>query len=214
MKKNFLVMAFGMVAMLMLSIPAQVSAQKLSSEDKAAIKKLAQKWENDGYRVSSMAFTMEEKIADYRMKIKSNPDLVELTSEGDGKSSFSAEMAAQNAAALQYATAAGSIIQGGIEREFGNIDEDYDKFHGSYIQDVAKYIMPLLHKEMKFSKREAGKYYVIVGYTLSEEKAEEIREKAFDEALDKSQKTIKNGQDFGLKVRKYVKENVNPLEEE
>ena len=214
MKKNILVIAFGVAAMLMMSIPTQVSAQKLSSKEKSAIKKLAKKWENDGFRVTSLAFSMEEKIADFRMKIKSNPDLVELTSEGEGKSSFSAEMAAQNAAALQYATAAGSIIQGGIEREFGNIGEDYDKFHGSYIQDVAKYIMPLLHKEMTFSKKEAGIYYVKVGYTLSEERASEVREKAFDEALNEQQKTIKNGQDFGLKVRKYVKENVNPLKEE
>ena len=212
MKKNILVLALGMVAMLMMSKP--VCAQTLSSDDKKAIKELAATWSRDGYRSTSMAYTMEEKIAAYRLKLKNNPDLVELTSSGDGKSSFSAEMAAQNAAALLYATAAGSIIQGGIEREFGNLNGNYDAFHGSYIQDVAKYIMPLLHKEMKFSKKDGNVYSVMVGYTLSEEKASEVREKAFDEALNEQKKTIENGQDFGLKVRKYVKENVNPLEEE
>ena len=203
MKRNG-VLVFGMIAMLFASTP--VGAQTLSKSEMKAVKALAKDYAKDGYKSTSMAYTMEEKITEFRLKLKANTNLVEIVSQGEGVSSFSAEMAAENAASIRYATAAGSVIKGGIEREFGNITENYDKFHGSYIQNVAKFIMPLLKKQMMFSKKEGGTYYVKVGFLLDENKAKEAREKACDEALN----TIANGQVFGKSVRKYVDEEVYP----
>lgn len=165
----------------------------------------------DGFKSESMAFTMYESIAAFRQKLISNSNLVEIISDGIGASSFAAEMQAQNAAAINYATAAGSVINGGMERDFGTVDKDngaYDVFHGAYIQDVATFVMPLLQKSMKFVKKDGNDYVVRIGYVLDENNAFQAREKAFDKALKKAG----DGMTLGEGIRKYVKETVKPGE--
>lgn len=175
-----------------------------------AVSQLVKQFTDEGYKSSSMAFTMEEEITAFRKKLLSNSNLVEIFSEGKGPSSFAAEMAAQNAASIQYATAAKSVIEGGMEREFASTAENggpnYEVFHGAYTQNVASFITPLLKKEMKFSKLENGNYYVKIGYLIDENKASIAREKAFDKSLEK----LANGQMIGEAIRKYVKEIVKP----
>lgn len=164
-------------------------------------------YSSDGFKTESMAFTMYEVIYSYRQKLIANSDLVEIISEGVGSSSFAAEMNAQNAASIKYATAAGSVISGGMERDFGNLsaNKSWDAFHGAYVQDVANFIMPLIKKEMKFYKKEGGNYVVKVGYTVDEAKAAEARAKAAEKALE----DVADGQVFGESVRKYIKERIN-----
>lgn len=205
--KRIFVFVIGLITMCFMSSVAL--GQSLSKSDKKAVKALAKEYAADGFKSTSMAYTMEEKIAEYRSKLKANPDLVEIVEDGKGASSFSAEMAAQNAAAIKYATCAGSIIKGGMERAFGNMGEEYDKIHGNYVQNVAEFIMPLLKKYMLFSKREGGSYIVRVGYLLEENSAKKAREKAFDATIE----NLANGHVFGEKVRKYVDEMVNPSQQ-
>lgn len=171
------------------------------------VEQMVKEYTADGFKTESMAFTMYESIATFRQKLISNSNLVEIVSDGEGASSFSAEMQAQNAAAIKYATAAGSVITGGMERDFGKVEGGaYDVFHGAYVQDVASFVMPLLQKNMKFVKKSGDNYVVRVGYILDENSASKARNKAFDEALKKAG----DGMTLGEGVRKYVKEFVKP----
>lgn len=169
---------------------------------------LVKQFTADGYKSQSMAYTMREIINKFRTKVQSNENLVEIISDGSGASSFAAEMSAANAACLKYATQAGSVVRGGMERDFGSLGKDYDNFHGTYVQNVAKFVMPLLKAEMTFVKKEQNKYFVRIGYTLDEVKAAQARNNAFNEALQDEA----NGQIFGEQARKYVNEIVRPEE--
>lgn len=169
---------------------------------------LVKQFTADGYKTQSMAYTMRESISKFRTKLQSNENLVEVISDGSGSSSFAAEMSALNAAGIKYATQAGSVVRGGMERDFGALGKDYDNFHGTYVQNVAKFIMPLMKAEMTFVKKEQGKYTVRIGYLIDEAKAAEARRNAFNEAL----KDQANGQVFGENARKYVDEIVKPEE--
>lgn len=180
--------------------------KSMQKDNYETIERLAKEYKAEGFVSESMAYSMEEKIAAFRNKLVNNENLVEIVSEGKGASSFAAEMQAQNAAAIQYATAAGSVVKGGMERDFGNTNENWDAFHGSYVQNVADFIMPLLKKEMKFTKREDNLYVVKIGYILDEKSALEARTKAYDEAMKK----IAGGMAFGEGVRKYIEEVIRP----
>lgn len=171
------------------------------------VEQMVKEYTADGFKSESMAFTMYESIATFRQKLISNSKLIEIISDGEGASSFSAEMQAQNAAAIKYATAAGSVIKGGMERDFGKVEgEAYDVFHGAYVQDVASFVMPLLEKNMKFIKKSGNSYIVRVGYILDEAKALQARSKAFDTALKKAG----DGMTLGGGIRKYVNEDIKP----
>lgn len=162
----------------------------------------------DGYKNQSMAYTMRESITKFRNKLQSNENLIEVISDGSGSSSFAAEMEALNAAAIKYAAQAGSTVRGGMEREFGSLGKDYDNFHGAFVQNVAKFIMPLMKAEMTFVKQSQNGYSVRIGYIIDEDKAREARHNAFDEAL----KDQAHGMVFGENVRKYIDEVVRPEE--
>ena len=170
---------------------------------------LVKQFTADGFRTQSMAFTMRESITKFRSKLQSNEKLVDVYADGEGKTSTAAEMEALNAAAMKYATQAASVIKGGMERDFGSLGEDYDNFHGTYVQNVAKYVMPLLKQEMTFIKKEQNLYVVRVGFIIDENKAADVRRKAVDEALENSA----NGLAFGEGVRKYINEIVRPEEQ-
>lgn len=182
------------------------SNQVVVEED--PVGELVKQFTAEGYKTQSMAYTMRESIAKYRSKVQANENLVEVISEGSGSSSFAAEMSANNAAAIKYATQAGSVVRGGMERDFGTLGKDFDNFHGVYVQNVAKFIMPLMKAEMTFVKKEQGKYFAKIGYLIDEVKASEARHNAFNEAL----KEQANGQVFGENVRKYIDEIVRPEE--
>lgn len=169
---------------------------------------LVKQFTADGYKTQSMAYTMRESISKFRTKLQSNENLVEVISDGSGSSSFAAEMSALNAAGIKYATQAGSVVRGGMERDFGALGKDYDEFHGTYVQNVAKFVMPLMKAEMTFVKKEQGKYTVRIGYLIDEAKASEARRNAFNEAL----KNQASGQVFGENARKYIDEMVKPEE--
>lgn len=182
--------------------------QSCSSSKNLNVKELVAQYTADGYKTQSMAYSMTESMTKFREKLQSNKKFIEIISDGSGASSFAAEMEALNAAGIKYATQAGSIIRGGMEREFGSLGNDYDKFHGTYVQNVAKFIMPMMRAEMTFVKKEQNTYHVRIGYIIDEEQAKEARHNALNETL----KEQAAGQVFGENVRKFVDETVRPEE--
>ncbi len=180
------------------------------------VEEMVKNYTAEGYKTTSMAFTMYESIYAHRQKLLASTDNVEIVSDGVGASSTSAELNALNAAALKYATAAGSVVRGGMERDFGNSSEGgaYEVFHGTYVQDIQEMIIPLLKASMVFHKTDRdvdGRQVerVRVGYIVNEQNASQVRDKAFGHALEKSGL----GMAFGETVRKYIQEMVRPSNE-
>lgn len=208
MRKHFCLSKVIAILFLFASLcNSSVSYAQLSKQGKKAVKELVKRYNSEGYKSESMLYTMSEEISRFRQKVETG-DYTVLTSDGAGASSFAAEASALQAAASLYATAAGSTITAGLEREIGNVGENYDIFHGSYVQNVQKYITPLLKKEMKFIKQNSNIVSVRVGYSIDEKSAKKARE----EALDATVKTVAEGQAFGDAVRKYVEQNVSVTE--
>ena len=208
MRKHFCLSKVIAILFLFASLcNSSVSYAQLSKQGKKAVKELVKRYNSEGYKSESMLYTMSEEISRFRQKVETG-DYTVLTSDGAGASSFAAEASALQAAASLYATAAGSTITAGLEREIGNVGENYDIFHGSYVQNVQKYITPLLKKEMKFIKQNSNIVSVRVCYSIDEKSAKKARE----EALDATVKTVAEGQAFGDAVRKYVEQNVSVTE--
>lgn len=195
------------LAILTLTVLA-IFMQSCSSSKNLNVKELVAQYTAEGYKTQSMAYSMTESMTKFREKLQSNKNFIEIISDGSGASSFAAEMEALNAAGIKYATQAGSVIRGGMEREFGSLGNDYDKFHGTYVQNVAKFIMPMMRAEMTFVKKEQNTYHVRIGYIIDEEQAKEARHNALNETL----KEQAAGQVFGENVRKFVDETVRPEE--
>lgn len=195
------------LAILTLAVLA-IFMQSCSSSKNLNVKELVAQYTAEGYKTQSMAYSMTESMTKFREKLQSNKKFIEIISDGSGASSFAAEMEALNAAGIKYATQAGSVIRGGMEREFGSLGNDYDKFHGTYVQNVAKFIMPMMRAEMTFVKKEQNTYHVRIGYIIDEEQAKEARHNALNETL----KEQAAGQVFGENVRKFVDETVRPEE--
>ena len=195
------------LAILTLAVLA-IFMQSCSSSKNLNVKELVAQYTAEGYKTQSMAYSMTESMTKFREKLQSNKNFIEIISDGSGASSFAAEMEALNAAGIKYATQAGSVIRGGMEREFGSLGNDYDKFHGTYVQNVAKFIMPMMRAEMTFVKKEQNTYHVRIGYIIDEEQAKEARHNALNETL----KEQAAGQVFGENVRKFVDETVRPEE--
>ena len=195
------------LAILTLAVLA-IFMQSCSSSKNLNVKELVAQYTAEGYKTQSMAYSMTESMTKFREKLQSNKNFIEIISDGSGASSFAAEMEALNAAGIKYATQAGSVIRGGMEREFGSLGNDYDKFHGTYVQNVAKFIMPMMKAEMTFVKKEQKTYHVRIGYIIDEEQAKEARHNALNETL----KEQAAGQVFGENARKFVDETVRPEE--
>ncbi len=195
------------LAILTLAVLA-IFMQSCSSSKNLNVKELVAQYTAEGYKTQSMAYSMTESMTKFREKLQSNKKFIEIISDGSGASSFAAEMEALNAAGIKYATQAGSVIRGGMEREFGSLGNDYDKFHGTYVQNVAKFIMPMMRAEMTFVKKEQNTYHVRIGYIIDEEQAKEARHNALNETL----KEQAAGQVFGENARKFVDETVRPEE--
>ena len=195
------------LAILTLAVLA-IFMQSCSSSKNLNVKELVAQYTAEGYKTQSMAYSMTESMTKFREKLQSNKNFIEIISDGSGASSFAAEMEALNAAGIKYATQAGSVIRGGMEREFGSLGNDYDKFHGTYVQNVAKFIMPMMRAEMTFVKKEQKTYHVRIGYIIDEEQAKEARHNALNETL----KEQAAGQVFGENARKFVDETVRPEE--
>lgn len=176
------------------------------------VEEIVREYKTDGYRQESMAFTMYELIKKHREKLQSNENLVEIYGEGEGLTSSGARQEALNAAAIAYATAAGSIVSGKMEREFTRTGkEKFEMFHGAYIQDVSKFVMPLLKESMAFLKTDPtdSSQRIKIAFLLDEDKARNARNEALNNALKKSEL----GQEFGQRIRDYVNEKVQPNQE-
>lgn len=179
------------------------------------VEELVNEFKADGYKQVSVAFTMYELVSKHREQLLQNKNLIEIYGEGGGQSSTIARLNASNAAAIAYATAAGNVISGKVEREMMNAEEkSFEIFHAAFIQDVTKFIMPLLKESIMLSKTDPAaspseRIKVKIAFLIDEEEAKNARDKALTNALEKSE----IGQKFGRKIREYINEKVEPNQE-
>lgn len=167
-------------------------------------------WKREGFKMTGAmsTFSMRQALDYHNSKILSDRDrfvAVMGTSEGAGmKDLTSASLVAQNDAAIRYAQAAGSVISGGIGREFANFSEQGAKLMGAYTQKVSEYIMPLMKESFAIFKVDGEYYHVRTYYIIDEVSALKAREEAMDKAL----KETATEQVFGSSVNTWVKEFV------
>lgn len=174
-------------------------------------------WQNEGFKPSgsNSTFTMYDMLQMHNDKILSDPDrYISVFGTGQAKDKASARYAALNNAATTYATQAGSVISGGMSRQFSDMSEDVTKLMGAYTQKVQQYIMPYLKESVAVFKTEndiqTGKPEILfeVYYLLDEEKAMSVRKQAIDESLQETA----TEQVFGTAVDEWVKTFVTPEE--
>ena len=193
------------------SVCCMTSVAKSNKAEQKAVAKQVKDLKAQGYTyVGSTAFSLEEVLTNFRSELRSHPDYIELVQEGRGSSLTAATLEALNSAAVTYATAAGSVVDGGLGRDVGNALSYHDKFTAMYKQKVQNFIMPCLQSRIVL-KRVNPKSKLIetrISYIIDETKAIGARKQAAEEALREVNADAK----FGEIVNEFVKNVVNPQE--
>ncbi len=169
-------------------------------------------WQADGYKIDGTR-TMYDKLVAHYAKLDANDSLVEVEGTATGTEKADARMYCLNDAAISYASAAKSIIEGGISRQFSNFTESGIKLMGAYTQKVQSAIVPFL-KESVAVYRDAtknGKPVIEydIYYIVDENSAAKVRKDAIDQAL----RETATEQIFGTAVDEWVKQFVRPTEQ-
>ena len=187
---------------------------ELSTSDKKVSKRGTEakvaEWESQGYTLSGAmsTFTMYDLLERHNNKLLS--DEVRYASafgtgtDEDGELSV-ARIYALNDACTNYATAAGSVVSGGISRQFSNFGEQGLKLMGAYTQKVAKYVTPYMKESVAVKRTTQKGLEVEVFYLIDEQHASMVRKQAMDEAL----RETATEQIFGTAVDEWVKEFVS-----
>lgn len=186
--------------------PQQVQQTMAPDED------VVTEWKKEGYKLTGAmsTFTMRSCLDAHNKKVLENPERfvpLEGTSEGNKMSDLtSASLVAQNAAAINYAQRAGSVIEGGIARQFSNLAQSpqVTKLMGAYVQKVAQLIIPNMKESFSIYKEEENEYIVRTFFILDEDLAAKAREKAMQQAL----KETEMEQEFGNSVKMFTSEFV------
>lgn len=187
----------------------QQQTAKLQEEAMSGSKVKVKEWKAEGYSLtgSMSTFTMYDLLERHNNLINSDPTrYVPVFGTGIGIELSEARDYALNNAAITYASAAGSVVSGGLARQYSNFGEQGMKLMGAYTQKVPEYILPLMRESLSVYKIENGKYNVQSYYVVDEIKAAEARSKAMDKAL----KETATEQIFGTSVDEWVKQFVAP----
>lgn len=218
MKKIFVLAAMA-AAVMLTSCGTMKSVATTSSASSNPRKSIAtgaegkvQEWESEGYKIDGTR-TMYDKLTLHYAKLDENENLVEVEGTGIGSEKSEARLYALNDAAIMYATAAKSVVEGGITRQFGNITESGVKLMGAYTQKVQSAIVPYLKESVAVFRNTTinGKSAVDydIYFIVDEANASRVRKEAMDQAL----KDTATEQTFGSAVDQWVKEFVRPMEQ-
>ena len=138
-------------------------------------------------------------------KVKNNRDKYILIS-GFGTHATS-EDAAHNAAlqfAIQrYASQAGTVIKGRVDREYSNFSET-DKLVTAYSGYIKQQLVGFMNEELAVRRQTEKGYEVEAWYTLDEARVQNVRKQAMEKAL----KEVAIEQIAGNNIRDYVNEAV------
>jgi hypothetical protein len=181
---------------------AQAPSPKSGAEAKA------KEWQAEGFKTTGAysTFTMFDLLTSHNNKVLSDQErYVPLQGTATAGDLSTAKAFAQNDAALQYSTLAGSEVSGGIAREFSTISNDQKaKIMGAYTQKVAKFIVPYMKESLSVYKIENNKTVVEAYFIIDEQNARNVRKQSIDEAL----KETAMEQVFGSAVDDWVKKFV------
>ena len=189
--------------------PAQPSRGGVASGAEGKVKE----WESQGYSITgAYGFrTMFDVLAAMYQKIDAEPERYEVFM-GSGKTTdgelSTARIYAQNAAAIDYATAAGSVVSGGLARQFSNFSEIGTKLMGAYTQKVAEQIVPYLKEAIAVKRVQNNVLEVEAYYLIDANAASNVRKNAMDQALQETA----TEQIFGTAVDQWVRQFVTPNE--
>lgn len=188
--------------------PAYNQSQQTGSDESEAREK-CKEWEKAGYSITGAygMKTMYGVLSSMYKKMDAEPERY-TPCMGHGKTTdgelSTARMFAENAAAIDYANACGSIISGGIARQFSNFSELGTKLMGAYTQKVAGKIVPFLHEAISVKRTQNNVLEVETYYLIDENDAYKVRKDAMDQAL----KETATEQVFGSAVDEWVKKFV------
>ena len=192
------------------SAPQQVTQapQKIATGPEGKVRE----WQAAGYSIDGTR-TMYDKLVAHYAKIDANEQLIEVEGTAIGSEKSDARMYCLNDAAISYATAAKSVVEGGLSRQFSNFSESGIKLMGAYTQKVQEAIVPFLNESVAVYRtttkngKNAIKYDIY--YIVDETKAAQIRKTAIDQAL----RETATEQVFGTAVDEWVKKFVRPTEQ-
>lgn len=166
-------------------------------------------WQSQGYTITgNYGFrTMYDVLYAMNQKIEAEPERYEVFM-GTGKTSdgelATARIYAQNNAAIEYANAAGSVVSGGVARQFSNFSELGTKLMGAYTQKVAEQIVPYLKEAIAVKRTQNNVIEVEAYYLIDANSAFDVRKNAMEKAL----KETATEQIFGTAVDEWVKQFV------
>ena len=193
------------VAILTLAVSCGSSKKATVLETDA--QKRVKEWKSEGWKLTGAysTFTMESLLENHNAKVADEERYTSINGTGIGSELSDARMFAMNDATIQYATAAGSVVNGGMATQFSKMAESGRKLMGAYTQKVAEFISPYMKESLSLYRNLNGKVEVSAYYLIDEQNAGKVRSRAMDEAL----KETALEQVFGTAVDEWVKKFVN-----
>ncbi len=148
-----------------------------------------QEWKAQGYQLTGAysTFTMKSVLENHNQKAMDTDKYEPLQGNGMGSEVSDSRMFAMNDAAIQYAVAAGSTIEGGITRQFGSMSEIGNKIVGAFVQKVPEFMIPHMKESFCLYRKNGNKIEVIAYYLIDQTKAYQARKNAMDAVLKEVQ---------------------------
>lgn len=166
-------------------------------------------WKEQGYQLTGAysTFTMKSILEMHNQKAKNTERYQALQGNALADELSSCRTFAQNDAAINYANAAGSVISGGITRQFSNFGETGTKLVAAYTQKVAEFLTPHMKESFSLYRKSGNKIELMTFFLVDQENAYNVRKNAMDAAL----KETATEQVFGTSVNEWVKEFVSDV---
>lgn len=201
-----------MMMMMMQQMQGQNQNQAQTAPLVSEIDEKVQEWKSQGYQLTGAysTFTMKSLLEKHNEKAMDTERYQPLQGNGMGVEVSDARMYAQNDAAINYATAAGSVISGGLSRQFSNIGDTGNKIVGAYTQKVAQFMAPYMKESFCLYRKNGNKIEVVSYYLIDQENAYQVRKNALNHAL----RETATEQIIGQSIDDYVKQFVSDVPQE
>lgn len=184
----------------------KINQSESDTEDKV------KEWKEQGYQLTGAysTFTMKSVLEMHNQKAMDVERYQALQGNALGNEVSDSRMFALNDAATNYATAAGSIVSGGIARQFSNTGEIGVKLVAAYTQKVAEFLTPHMRESFSLYRKNGNKIELMTYFLVDQENAYKARKNAMDAAL----KETATEQVFGTAVNEWVKEFISDVPKE
>lgn len=204
MKKIYVVAMLCAFAMTGVNGYAQSVKKQLKQETKE-IQARAKELSADGWK-SDQSDGLSRQLRDHREKKRNNPDLMELSGDGQHSSLAVAKTRAREDATIQFADYLGGMIRGRVVTDMRDVnDEQADNFVAGYerilVQKLAKDVKPSY-----YIYKENGRNYQVRGFFyIDESVATKKANDALKEAAEEAGLTF----DYANGVSDFIKQGFN-----